>query len=378
MQNIINSEDISVVVQGPINKKYTYQSLISIKKYLPNAQVILSTWENSNVAFLDGLYDDIIFNKDPNAVIPKGICCHNVNRMVVSTNEGIKRANRKYILKIRSDVVLDNLNFLDIFDKFNERNDKYKLFEHKILASTLFSKIYVRFNKLRKCVPFHVSDWWFFGLTTDVKKFLLASEVVDEPYFSNYFKEKQNASKDRSYKNIYWKFAPEQYIGYSCFSKYFDDIRMIDCSDINDEIIKNSDLCLMNNFVFLEHKQSGLRNLKYPYSGCELFYGDEYIDLYTHYMYELKYKSMFDNNYKPSSQYSIYYSNIIGYDILRLYKHLYKLYDKNISFKMKLEQIFFALPYTIFKLLISILKYIYRILKIKTIKFARRLKQHSK
>ena len=378
MQKLINSEEISVVVQGPVNRKYTYQSLKSIRKYLPNAEIILSTWENSDITFLDGLFDTVVFNKDPNTVLPKGVFCHNVNRMVVSTNEGIKKANRKYILKIRSDIVLDNLNFLLIFDKFNVRSDEYKLFEHKILASTLFSKIYSRFNKKRKYVPFHISDWWFFGLASDIKNFLLSSELVDEPYFSNYFKEDENISKDRPYKNIYWKFAPEQYIGYSCFSKYFDDIRMIDCSDVNKEIVRKSDLCLINNFVFLEHAQSGIRNLKYPYSGCEVFYGDEYVDLYSYYVYQLKYQIMFDNDYKLKSKYSIYYNNTIGYDILRLYKHLYKLYDKNISFKMKLEQIFLALPFTIIKFFISLLKLIFKILKIKIIKNICRLRQRSK
>ena len=46
---MINSKDISVVVQGAIDKENTPKCLESIRKYLPDAEIILSTWEGSEV-----------------------------------------------------------------------------------------------------------------------------------------------------------------------------------------------------------------------------------------------------------------------------------------------------------------------------------------
>ena len=59
---MIDLKDISVVVQGAITN-YTKLCLESIRKYLPGAEIILSTWDDSNIDRLD--YDVVIFNKDP-------------------------------------------------------------------------------------------------------------------------------------------------------------------------------------------------------------------------------------------------------------------------------------------------------------------------
>lgn len=62
----IKPKDISVVVQGAINKEITPRCLQSIRTLLPNAEIILSTWEGSDVDGLD--YDKLVLNKDPGAV----------------------------------------------------------------------------------------------------------------------------------------------------------------------------------------------------------------------------------------------------------------------------------------------------------------------
>ncbi|TXJ44182.1 hypothetical protein EPJ70_08075 [Brachyspira aalborgi] len=63
--NIIDTKDISVVVQGAIDKGYTPLCLKSIRKYLPESEIILSTWEGSDVENLD--YDVLVLNKDHEA-----------------------------------------------------------------------------------------------------------------------------------------------------------------------------------------------------------------------------------------------------------------------------------------------------------------------
>lgn len=57
--NAIDTKDISVVVQGPIDEELTILCLNSVRKYLPDSEIILSTWKNSNIKNLD--YDILVF-----------------------------------------------------------------------------------------------------------------------------------------------------------------------------------------------------------------------------------------------------------------------------------------------------------------------------
>ena len=119
MLNSIDSTDISVVVQGAIHNKFTKKSLSSIRKYLPEAEIILSTWEGTDTSNLD--YDIILLNKDPGAhVFDCNGRVQNQNRQIVSTKNGIKKASRKYVLKIRSDMQIQGTKFLHFFDKYND------------------------------------------------------------------------------------------------------------------------------------------------------------------------------------------------------------------------------------------------------------------
>ena len=65
MEDKITSRDISVVVQGPIHKTRTKKCLQSIRKNLPAAEIILSTWQNSSVNGMD--FDILVANEDPGA-----------------------------------------------------------------------------------------------------------------------------------------------------------------------------------------------------------------------------------------------------------------------------------------------------------------------
>ena len=361
--NNIKSKDISVVVQGPIHKGRTKKCLQSIRKNLPEAEIILSTWDDNCTTGLD--YDILVLNKDPGAVQQnkfKNIKFYNnMSRMILSTNSGLEKAERKYTLKLRTDCCLENTNFLNMFDCFPKRIDNYKLFEHRIIASTLFSKFAINEHNIKTEVPFHLSDWWFFGLTSDVKKLLLSSTLPEEPYFSNYFEYPENASKKSVFKKFDWRFAPEQYICYSCFSKYYDDIRMEDCSDISEDINRKSQICLINNFIFLEYKQSDIHNLKYKNSKYEPFAGDQYLDLYAFYNFELEYKKHCDSSYIPTAKNILLSDREIGYRVLRFYKHLYKLFDPETPWEIKIEQFFIGVPVAA----ITLIPTLFKILKAK-------------
>ena len=341
-------KDISVVVQGAVNRKETLKTLKSVRKYLPDAEIILSTWEGTDVSGLD--FDVLVLSKDPgNALIESfknKVVYNNMNRQLLSTQAGLAKASRKYTLKLRSDLILTNNDFLEYFDKFQKRVDQYKLFERKILTSTLFSRYNIKCSKKsdRVLIPFHISDWWFFGLTEDLKTYFSETPLVAEPDFTSYFAKPENINKKTPYPTAKFKFAPEQYFGYECFARNYSDIRMEDAADFNDEVNLKSQICIVNNFIILEYKQSGIYLNKYSYSKNEKFAGDQYIGLYNFYRYESEYKKHCDSEYEITSDKSLFENEKLGYSKLRIYKHLFKLTDSATPLMERFEQLFIGVP----------------------------------
>ena len=353
MSEKIDFKDISIIVQGAIDLQETPKCLASIRKHLPCAEIILSTWENSETEGLD--YDILVLNKDPGGVFLKEYksktIFNNLNRQLLSTQEGLKKVTRKYTLKLRSDLIIDNINFLKNFEKYPKRIDEYKLLEHKILVPMLLTRFYYNNDKNHSEMPFHISDWWFFGLTSDIKKYFENTALVEEPDFTNYFKKEENRAKCNPYGKIAHKFAPEQYFGLSAFSRAFDDIKMFDASDYSEELMEKFRKCLLNNFIVLDFKQSGIYLNKYTFSKNEKFIGDQYIDLYNPYRFQKDYKEICDNDFiiteKPILEDKKTYAK------MRIYKHVYRIIEPKISIFKKIESLFLGLPITIFKYIIQ-------------------------
>lgn len=349
---MINPKDISVIVQGGINAKETPLCLKSIRKYLPEAEIILSTWEGADVSELD--YDVLILNKDPGAqsYLQNGkYYYNNINRQLLSTQEGLKRAKRTYSMKLRSDLILTGNKFLEQFDKFQKRSGNYNLFKRKILVPALFTKHTFRYNKHTLYpIPFHISDWWFFGLTEDLKEYFLQTELVKEPEFTEYFNFNNKVSP---YGDIKFKFAPEQYYGYSCFARNFSNIFMQDASDFNDKIIEIARECIVNNFIVLDFKHSGIYLKKYWYSRDEKGAGEQYLDLYCFYKYEYEYKKFCDSNYQiTDNEQKLFSNNDYALDYLRMYKHLVRVTDPTKSILTRIEQLCLGLPLSAIKFII--------------------------
>lgn len=94
----IKFEEISIVVQGPVQPTITENALRSIREHLPGGEIILSTWEGTDCSGLE--YDLLVLNQDPGVLPPAML---NTNRQIVSTVNGLKRVTRKYAVKFRTD-----------------------------------------------------------------------------------------------------------------------------------------------------------------------------------------------------------------------------------------------------------------------------------
>ena len=119
---MIDSKEISVVIQGPVHgtehdppdMQWTKLAADSIRHHLPKAEIILSTWQEVDSKFIT--YDKLIVNTEPPPIknLPSDVN-PNLNRLICTTANGIKASTREYVLKIRSDMSLAGTSFLSFF-----------------------------------------------------------------------------------------------------------------------------------------------------------------------------------------------------------------------------------------------------------------------
>jgi hypothetical protein len=217
-----------------------------LRRLLPEAQIILSTWARSET---DGLeYDELILNEDPGAPVqpwdPRYL--FNLNRQIVSTLAGLRRASRRYAMKIRGDMVLLDTSFLQHYLRYPARHPEYAVFRRRLICPTLYST-----NPERSAEIFKVSDFFAFGETADVLD-LWDIPLAPEPETSRYF----DLHPERRWHDdpIWNRFTPEQYIWIHCLRKHFP-ISFRDGHDFSEEAIRVAILSAVNNFVFLEMDQ---------------------------------------------------------------------------------------------------------------------------
>ncbi len=255
--SFIKSTDISVVVQGAINAKNTKMSLETIRKNLPQAEIILSTWENSDTTSLSD-YDIIIFNKDIKKDKRQEGKNSNVARHIYCTFAGIKKATRKYVLKIRSDIALNDTTFLNSFDKYNNFEENYRVFKKRIIISSFFTR-----NSSVSNWIYHPSDWCYFGLREDMYNLF----DIPLPEEENNFYLEKNPPANKEYFNSgmtvrYWS---EQYIFVECLLKNKKQIDFKDYTDLTPLSRFKSEHYILNNFVVLDYQNGfNITFLKYP------------------------------------------------------------------------------------------------------------------
>lgn len=249
-------KNISVVVQGPVSLYKTVNCLKSIRKFLPKAEIILSTWENSNVKDLD--YDILILNKDPGAeIFTVTGQRQNQNRQIVSTKSGIKKASRLYVLKIRSDMELKGTKFLSFWKKYPMRSEKCKILTERVLINSLYTR------RPLSSTPFlfHPSDWVMFGLKEDLLN-IWDIPLAPEPQTSQYFKVHKNMKYDG---NCLTQYHAEQYIWLSFLRKNGFQVNYENYMAFSKKLMEFSRLSIVNNTLLLEYiTEFDIVNQKYP------------------------------------------------------------------------------------------------------------------
>lgn len=259
----IDSKDISIVVQGPIvgnlneaeDKQGTQACIDNLRIYLPKAEIIISTWEGSEVSHLNR-YDQVVFSKDPGAITYNDYELKNVynnnNRQIVSTSAGFNIASRKYAIKFRPDFRLENIDFLQYFGKFDKRK-RYPFFKDRIVTCNLASRDYTKTPLL-----FAISDLFQFGNTEDLKN-LWNIPLQPEPATTRAFPyEKRFGNDPFRYNQYKMQYSCEQYIWFAFVKKNHLDLSLDYFCQIPLVKIIPSIYSIFDNFVIIDFSQLGL------------------------------------------------------------------------------------------------------------------------
>lgn len=287
-------EDISVVIQGkvfgspgdPYEKQGTLHSIESVRKYMPKAEIILSTWEGTDVSHLP--YDKAIFNKDPGAIaysIYDPTYLNNNNRQIVSTCNGLKAGTRKYGIKMRGDCTIISTNFLNYLQEY-PRSEKFKFFKKRVVIPTLYSR-----NPRRIAQLIHPSDIFQVGLLEDLQD-LWDIPLQPEPETTRAHpieKRILNNALDNSYHRM--KFGAEQYIWHAFCKKKGLNIELKHYSHIPPSKILSSEFSIINNFVIEESEKIGVllpeKMTKYRHLQKDLYTHEEWKKLAKKYAKEV-------------------------------------------------------------------------------------------
>ena len=257
----IDSHDIAVVVQGPVESDDIKRCIESIRKNLPDAQIILSTWEGSDTADID--YDKLICSKDPGSFpydFTEDSLPNNIDRQIVSTQAGLQCVDRKYCIKMRTDFYLTSDCFLDFYRKFEAYDRNYRFLTHRVLVCSLYSRN-PRYQHACFAMPYCISDFFYFGLTKDVQHIFHHLELTSDSD-KIYFKVHAEKQKELHYKYALCRFMPEQTIWMGFLKQHIPDLFCEHRDDVNKKNILYTEKSIVNNTVILSPVQLGLASSK--------------------------------------------------------------------------------------------------------------------
>ncbi|EBQ8443280.1 wavE lipopolysaccharide synthesis family protein, partial [Salmonella enterica] len=273
---MIRSNDITFVVQGPI-RDATKETLKSIRLNFKESIIILSTWEGSDVQGLD--FDTVIYNKDPGSLdIRKNkivVSQENTNRQIVSTHHGLIKVKTQYAVKLRTDMPILNTNIIKYYKKAQcyESDINFTLLEERVLVSsinTIDPNSYIKF-------PYHISDWIYFGKTSDLLKIWNGELVPNDEYFTEQ-NIKEEVCCERGFD--FGRFTAEQLVLYSFLRKNRINDYNFYC-DVNEYKIEKAIKYTLSNFYCVSPKKLGvcfnkyedLINIKMSYNSLRHYFG---------------------------------------------------------------------------------------------------------
>lgn len=262
---LLKNTEITVLLQGAVVPGVTAKAIQAVKKVLPCSFVVLSTWDTEST---DGLLCDTVVKSVPPLSPVKYVqggraVGNNTNRMIFGVKQALGEVHTKYILKLRTDIILEDASFLNYWDKYPKRAEAFKFFQHRVLNYYLFTpRFCYRFGR-KLPILFHPSDWMFFGLTEDIKKLFDIPLQPDPAYSEWWIEHVKNPTQIDCWPEAIFRYAPEQYLFYQALQKTFPNIQFGNYMDISRKKEQLSRQIMVNNFVILDYRQWHIKMFKY-------------------------------------------------------------------------------------------------------------------
>jgi hypothetical protein len=260
---MIDTRAISVVFQGklPLPASPAHRALgeniARLRVLLPGAPVMLGTWAGCTVAPEFGL-DHVAYADDPGP-LPSfkrnaGHVENNVNRQLVGTAAVLQHVATPYVLKLRLDTEVSHVGFLDWYARYGKNPDG----RERIAVAGFFTldpRMYER-------MPFHVSDWFGFGPTTQLCQLWSAPlmTAVDATWYDLRTQARNSTYFDRRYRA---KFAIEQHIA-SHYARTLDYLTPAFHNDCSAGVLNSHDRFMEREMLVLDPHQYGLSCRSYP------------------------------------------------------------------------------------------------------------------
>lgn len=256
----IHSQDITVIFQGPVlqGPDGTADLIRRTQRVLPHSRYVVSTWNTSDVSALE--VDRILMSGDPGGL--PGIkrrdgadALNNVNRQIVSTRQGLREADTRYAIKIRTDCSLDDASFVRVYERFLEASG-----QPRIVASSLFTIDPSMFEQL----PYHVSDWFQFGETAALQTYWSGPFMSEQDalFYEAHPHAPHSTFMDRRFRS---RLAVEQFMAVHYAARCGYPIPSFH-NDLRPEVVEGYRRCLAEQFLILDPWDLGLRFSKYDWA----------------------------------------------------------------------------------------------------------------
>lgn len=176
---MLDSSKISIVFQGWIDTRHLSSGLQDGRDFMfnvqqtrqayPNAQLILSTWDNVQIPaehqyWFDQTFTRMFFNADPGGLpnIKFGYDGpNNVNRQMVSTVTGLAAVTTPYAIKLRTESYLSHAQASQFYSDYCQLVQPQRPDYSPILVVNFFTIDPVVYEHM----AYHISDWAQFGRT---------------------------------------------------------------------------------------------------------------------------------------------------------------------------------------------------------------------
>lgn len=287
---MIPSDQISVIVQGAVGNDIA-DCIRSIRQHLPQAEIILSTWEASNVP-PNMSVDVCLFNQDPGArpFTLDASLLNNTNRQLVSTLAGLRKATRPYALKLRTDFQIAHPGFSRAFVRNDVRTPAFAHYREKIVIPHYAT----RYPTSTRSYPFHPSDLSLFGLTEDLLKHFDVPLLNDDDW--DWSVRHADEIKELPSPPIFRpRLAPEQHFFVHSLQKNGHSIPVRHHHDVTGDIPQISRQYLVNNFVVLDMKDFGITTNKPSLAHA---IKKDIADCYSSSIYRSEYRIWCDQHYQ--------------------------------------------------------------------------------